>query len=205
MYESWTARKAEHQRTDVFELCWGRLLRVSWTTRRSNQSVLNIHWKDWCWSWNSNFLATWWEELAHLKRPWCWERLKVEGEEDNRCWDSWMASVTQWTWVWASSGSCDGQGGLVCSSAWGREDSDTTEGLNWTEPPSTVASFLCFFPSSPLLFQDQWIAVSPHSSGNTFVTKPSSLANKSFVAVICSYLSSWLYLTRFLAIAAVRE
>ena len=62
--ESLTIKKAECRRTDVFELwCWRRLLRVPWTARRSNQSILkeislNIHWKDWCWSWNSNTLAT---------------------------------------------------------------------------------------------------------------------------------------------------
>ena len=56
-------------------------------------------------SWNSNTLATWCKELTHLKRPWCWERLKVGGEGDNRGWDGWMASPTQWTWVWVSSGS----------------------------------------------------------------------------------------------------
>ena len=78
--ESWTIKKAEHQRTDAFELwCWRRLLRVPWTARRSNQSilrksVLNIHWKDWCWSWNSNTLVTWYKELTHWKRPWYWER-----------------------------------------------------------------------------------------------------------------------------------
>ena len=86
-----------------------RLLRVPWTARRSNQLILkeislNIHWKDGCWSWNSNTLATWCEELTHWKRPWRWERLKA-GEGDNREWDGWMASLTQWTWVWASSGS----------------------------------------------------------------------------------------------------
>ena len=64
---------------------------------------LNIHWKDWCWSWNSNTLATWWEELTHWKRPWCWEGLKAGGEGDDRGWDGWMASPTQRTWVWASS------------------------------------------------------------------------------------------------------
>ena len=62
-------------------------------------------WKDWCWSWNSNTLATWCEELAHLKRPWCWQRLKAGGEWDDRGWGSSMASLTQYTWVWASSGS----------------------------------------------------------------------------------------------------
>ena len=68
------------------------------------KSVLNIHWKDWCWSWNSNTLATWCEEPTHLKRPW-WlkpERLKV-GDGDDRGWDGWMASLIQWTWVWVNS------------------------------------------------------------------------------------------------------
>ena len=67
------------------------------------RSVLNIHWKDWCWSWNSNTFSTWCEELTHLKRPWCWERLKVGGEGDDRGRDGWMVSPIRWTWVWASS------------------------------------------------------------------------------------------------------
>ena len=72
--ESWTIKKAEHRRIDAFELwCWRRLLRVPWTARRSNQSILNeinthIHWKDWCWSWSSNTLAIWCEELTQWKR-----------------------------------------------------------------------------------------------------------------------------------------
>ena len=113
--ESWTIKKAEHWRTDVFELwCWRRLLRVPWTARSPNCKeikpvhvkrtwVLNIHWKDWCWSWNSNTLATWCKESTHLERPWCWERLKAGGEGDDRGWDGWMASWTQWAWVWANS------------------------------------------------------------------------------------------------------
>ena len=68
-------------------------------------SVPNIRWKDWCWSWNSNTLATWCEELNHSKRPWYWERLKAGGEGDDRGWDGWMALPTQWTWVWINSGS----------------------------------------------------------------------------------------------------
>ena len=86
---------------------WGRLLRVPWTARKSDQSnlrklVLNIHWKDWCWSGNSNTLATWCE-LTHWESPWCWKRLKAGGEGVNRGWDNWIASPTRWTWVWASS------------------------------------------------------------------------------------------------------
>ena len=57
------------------------------------------------WGWSSNTLATWCKELTHLKRPWCWERMKVGGEGDNRGWGDWMASPTRWIWVWVNSGS----------------------------------------------------------------------------------------------------
>ena len=87
---------------NAFKLwCWRRLLGVPWTERRSNQSVLNIHWKDWCWNWSSNNLATWCEEMTHWKRPWCWGKLRAK-EGGNRGWDGWMAPLTWWTWVWAS-------------------------------------------------------------------------------------------------------
>ena len=68
---------------------------------------LNIHWRDWCWSWSwsSHTWATGCEELTHWKRSWCWERLQAGGEGDDRGWDGWMASPTQWTWVWVNSGS----------------------------------------------------------------------------------------------------
>ena len=135
--ESWTIKKAERRRIASFELWyWRRLLRVPWDARRSNQSILKgigpgVHWKDWCWSWNSNTLATWHEELTHLKRPWCWERLRAGGEGDNRGWDGWMASPTQWTWVWMDSSSWwwTGRPG-----SWGRRVGHNwaTE-LNWTK------------------------------------------------------------------------
>ena len=101
----WTIKKAERRRINAFELwCCRRLLRVPWSARRTNKSilkeiVLSVHWKDWYWSWNSNTLATWCEELTHFKRPWCWKRLRAGGEGDDRGWDDWMASPTQWTWV----------------------------------------------------------------------------------------------------------
>ena len=107
--ESWTTKKAGHQKIDAFELwCWQRLLRIPWTSRRSNQSILKeinpeYSLKDWCWRWNSNTLATWCEKLTHLKRPWCWEVLKMGGKGDDRGWDGWMASPTQWTWVCINS------------------------------------------------------------------------------------------------------
>ena len=67
------------------------------------RSVLGVHWKDWCYSWNSSTLATSCKELTHWKRLWCWERLGAGGEGDNRGWDGWMASLTRWTWVWVNS------------------------------------------------------------------------------------------------------
>ena len=73
------------------------------TSQSYRKSVLNIHWKNWCWSWNSNTLATWSEEPTHWKRPWCWERLKAGGEGDNGGWDVWMTSPIWWTWVWVGS------------------------------------------------------------------------------------------------------
>ena len=69
------------------------------------RSVLGVHWKDWCWSWNSSTLVTSCEELTHSKRPWCWEALGAGGEGDDGGWDGWMASLTQWTWVWVNFGS----------------------------------------------------------------------------------------------------
>ena len=101
--ESWTLKKAERRRIDAFELwCWRRLLRVPWTARRSNQSILKeispgCSLEGLMWNWNSNTLATWCKEPTH------WKRLKAGGEGDDRGWDGWMASLTQWTWIWVNS------------------------------------------------------------------------------------------------------
>ena len=97
--------------------------------------VLNIHWVDWCWSWNSNSLAIWCEELTHLTRPWCWERLKAGGEGDNRGWDGWMASVTQWMWVWVNSCSWwwTGRRGVLQSMGSQRTGHEWETELNWTD------------------------------------------------------------------------
>ena len=78
--------------------------------------------------------ATWCEELTHLKRPWCWERLKVKGEGDDRGWIDWMASPTQWTWVWVNSGSWwwTGRPGVLQSIGSQRVGHDWVTELNWT-------------------------------------------------------------------------
>ena len=85
------------------------------------KSTLNIHCKDQCWRWSSNSLATWCKELTHLKRPSCWEILRV-GEGDDRGWDGWMASLNQRTWIWVSSGNWQwtGKPGVLQSLGWQR-------------------------------------------------------------------------------------
>ena len=108
--ESWTIKKAECQRIEAFELwCLRRLLRVLWTARRSNQSILREIILEYSWEGLMlklilHTLATWCEEVTPWKIPWCWERLKAGGEEKGMTgWDSWMASLTQWTWFWVDS------------------------------------------------------------------------------------------------------
>ena len=95
--ESWARKKAEHRRTDAFELwCWRRFLRVSWTARRSNHSILKEISPEY--SLEGLMLKLKFQYFSHLmwrtdsliKRPWCLEKLKAGGEEDNRGWDSWM-------------------------------------------------------------------------------------------------------------------
>ena len=108
--ESWTIKKAERRRIDAFELwCWRRLLRVPWTARRSNQSILRKTSPEYSLeglrlNLKLQYSATWCKEPTHWKRPWCWERLRAGGEGDDRGWDGWMASQTQQTWVWVNSG-----------------------------------------------------------------------------------------------------
>jgi len=87
-------------------------------------------------SWNTNSLTTWYKELTHWERPWCWERLKAGGEGDDRGWDGWMASLTQQTWVWVNSGSWwwTGRPGMLWSMGSQRVRHDWATELNWTEP-----------------------------------------------------------------------
>ena len=79
-----------------------------------------------------NTLATWYEELTHLKRLWCRERLRAGGEGDNRGWDGWMASPTQWTWIWVNSGSWwTGRPGMLQSMGSQRVGHDWATEPNW--------------------------------------------------------------------------
>ena len=94
------------------------------------------HWKDRCWSWNSNTLATSCKELIHWKRPWCWEGLGAGGEGDNRGWDGWMASLTRWAWAWVNSGSWwwTGRPGMLRFMGLQRVRHDWATELKWTDP-----------------------------------------------------------------------
>ena len=138
--ESWTMKKAEHQGIDAFELwCWRRLLRVPWTARRSNQSILKEI-SPWC-SLKGLMLKLKLQYFSHLmwradsfEKTWCWERLKAGGEREDRGWDGWMASPIQWTWVWVNSGSWwwTERPGVLLSMGSQRVGHDWTTELNWT-------------------------------------------------------------------------
>ena len=134
LYRKLNAEKLMLLNCGVGEDSWECLgLQGDPTSPSKRKSVLNIHSKDWCWSWSSNTLATWCKELTHWKRPWFWERWRAGREGDDRGWDGWMASPTRWTWVWVDSGSWwwTGRPGVL----WfmGSQRVGHTECLNWTE------------------------------------------------------------------------
>ena len=119
--ESWTVKKAECRGIDAFEVwCWKRHLRVPWTAKRSNHSILKeissgCSLDGLMWKLKLQYFGHLCEELTHLKRPWCWERLRARGEGYGRGWRCWMVSPTEWRWVWVNSGSwkCTGRPGML--------------------------------------------------------------------------------------------
>ena len=123
-------------------------------------STLNIHWRDWCQRWSSNTLAMWREEPTHWKRPWWWERLRAGGEGGGRGWDGWMASLTQWTWVWAGSGRWwrTGKPGMLQSMGSQRIGHDWVTELNWTEgnPVGLLCQVACRFYGNMISF---WVVI----------------------------------------------
>ena len=136
--ESWTVKKAEHRRIDAFELwCWRRLLRVPCIVRRSNQSILKEISPEYSLEGLmlklklQYFGQLMWRIDSLEKTLRYWKRLKAGGEGDDRGWDGWMASLTQWICIWVNSRSWWWTG--TCFSPWGHKESDMTEQLNWTE------------------------------------------------------------------------
>ena len=134
--KTWTIKKAEHWWNDAFELwCWRRLLRVPWTARRSNQSILKeispgCSLEGLILKLKLQYFGHLMQRTDSLEKSWCWERLKAGGKGNDRGWDGWMASLTRWTWVWAGSGSWwrTGRSGLLQSV--GHKQLDMTERLN---------------------------------------------------------------------------
>ena len=139
--ESWTIKKAECQSIDAFELwCWRRLLRVRWTARRSNQSILKEISPEY--SLEGLMLKLKLQYFGHLMRradslekplmlfP---ERLRAGGEGDDKGWDGWMASPTRWTWVWVNSRSWwwTGRPGVLQFMGLQRVGHDWATELNW--------------------------------------------------------------------------
>ena len=137
--ESWTIKKAECWRIDAFELwCWRRLLRVSWTARRPNQSILKeispgCSLEGLMLKLKRQYFGHLMRRAESLERPWCWERLRAGEEGDNRGWDGWMASLTQRTWVWVDSGCWwwTGRPGVLRFMGSQRVRHDWATELNW--------------------------------------------------------------------------
>ena len=148
--ESWLWRKLSAEKLMLLNCGFGE---DSWeslglqgdpTSPFWRRSVLGVHWKDWCWSWNSSTLATSCEELTHWKRPWFWEGLGAGGEGDDRGWDGWMASPTQQAWVWARSGSWwwTGEPGVLRFMGSQRVRHDWATELNWTVNAGKVTELM---------------------------------------------------------------
>ena len=107
--ESWTIKKAEHQRIDAFELrCRRKLLRVPWNARRSNQSILKeinpeYSLEGLMLKLKVQYFVDMMGRADSLQKTLTLGKIERRRRKDNRGWDGWMASPTQWTWVWASS------------------------------------------------------------------------------------------------------
>ena len=133
--ESWIIKKAECYKSGAFELWyWRRLLKVPWTAKRSKQSILKEISPEYSLEGlmlklKLQFFGYLMQRTDSLEKTLMLERLKAGGEGDDRGWDGWMASPTQWTWVWASSGSCWWSQSLACYSPWGHKESGMAEQL----------------------------------------------------------------------------
>ena len=137
--ESWTVKKAEHRSIDAFELwCWRRFLRVPWTARRSNQSILEeisprCSLEGLMLKLKLQYFGHLMQRADSLEKPWCWEGLGAGGEGDHRGWDGWMASLTRWAWVWVKSRSWwwIGSPGVLQSMGSERVGHDWVTELSW--------------------------------------------------------------------------
>ena len=138
---SWTVKKAECRRIDAFELwCWRRLLRVPWTARRSNRSILKeispgCSLEGMMQKLKLQYFGHLMRRVDSLEKPLMLEGLGAGGEGDNRGWDGWMALLTRWTWIWVNSGSWwwTGRPGVLWFTGSQRVKHDWATELKWTD------------------------------------------------------------------------
>ena len=184
--ESWALKNWCFRIVVLEKTLWESLrLQGDATSPSWRRSVLGVHWKDWCWSWNSNTLSTWCGELTHLKGFWCWERLRAGGEGDDRGWDGWMASPTQWAWVWVYSGIWwwTGRPGMLRLMGSQRVGHNWVTELNWTELMGPKAMILVsWMLSFKLTF-----------SLSTFSSSRGSLVHLRFLPYRWCHLHIWGY------------
>ena len=159
--ENWTINKAAARGLMLSNCCAVEGSWKPWTAGEIRQSILkesplNIHWKDWYWSWNTNTLAIWCEELTHWKRPWCWERLRAEekrtSEGEMARWNHWCNGLE----LGQTSGDGEGQRGLACHSPRGCKESDMTGRLNTTTTSTNSSVETPAFLSFPPAWMDTW-------------------------------------------------
>ena len=173
--ESWTLKRSEHQRNDAFKLgCWGRLLRVSWTARRSNQSILKEISPGY--SLEGLMLKLKLQYFGHLmQRADSLEKTLSLGkiERDDRRSDGWMASLTWWTWVWVNSGSWwwTGRPGVLWFMGSQRVGHDWATKLNWANlishfthslPPNVLRHANCHVTCIPKFFHSYMPSLIAH-------------------------------------------
>ena len=185
--ESWTLKKTESPRINAFKLVLEKILESPLDSKEI-KSFNPKGYQLWIFTGRTDAeaeaLILWPPDVANsLDKTWFWERLRVGGEGDDRGQDGWMASLTRWTWVWASSGrmrwldgitnSMDvslsklrelvmGQGSLVCCSPSGCKETDMTEQLNWTDL-NWILQVLAIIPNHPSKFLSHVFPISDYN------------------------------------------
>ena len=168
--ESWSIKKAERWRIDAFELwCWSRLLRVPWTARGSNQSIFKEISPEYSMEGlmlklKLQYFGYLMQRTSSLEKTLMLGKIETRGEGDDRGWDGWMGSLTQWTWVWVSSGCWwwRGKPGMLqvhgVTKSW-TYLSDWTE-LNWTISYSLISGLLFIGIANSICYhKEEWFGV----------------------------------------------
>ena len=191
-YESWTIKKAECQRIDAFELgCWRRLLRVPWTTRRSNQSILKEISPEY--SLEGLILTLKLQYFGHLMQRTDSLEKDPDAEQDWRQEEKGTTEDKMAGWPHQlyehefeqAPGAGDGQGSLVCCSPWSRKESDTTEWLNWIHGPLFIFSCLIVLPETTIIILKRTIRMDIVALGLPFVLHFRMSFLQQFTVDIC--------------------